>query len=62
MGMFWEVKFGKDFLVGLGRWLELDYIWKGLSSWTFIGRWLELRGVRVCHSESIAMWEEAIVR
>ena len=27
-----------------------------------IGRWSELRVVRVCHSESKAMWKEAIVR
>ena len=36
-------------------------IWKELSSWAMIGRWLELRVVRVRHSDSKAMWEEAIV-
>ena len=37
-------------------------IWKELSSWTMIGRRSDLRVVRVCHSESIDMWEETIVR
>ena len=38
------------------------FIWKELSSWTMIGRWMELMVVWECHSESIAMWEEGIVR
>ena len=37
------------------------FIWKELPSWTMIGRWSELRVMRVRHSESKAMWEVAIV-
>ena len=42
--------------VGSGR-----FIWKELPSWTMIGRWSELRVVKVHHSESKAMWEEVIL-
>ena len=38
------------------------FMWKELPSWTMIGRWSELRVVKVRHSEFIAMWEETIVR
>ena len=41
--------------------LYLKFIWKELPSWTMIGRWLELRVVRVRHSEFKAMCEVAIV-
>ena len=37
------------------------FIWKELPSGIMIGRWLELRVVRVRYSESIAMWEVAFV-
>ena len=36
------------------------FIWTELPSWIMIGRWSELRVVRVRHSESKAMWEVAI--
>ena len=42
---------------GFGR-----FIWKELPSWTMIERWSELRVVRVCHSESKALWEETFMR
>ena len=53
----------RDLSNGEVKGLEMGrFIWKELLSWLMIGRWSELRVVRVCHSESKAMWEEAIVR
>ena len=37
------------------------FIWKELLSWTMIERWLQLRFIRVRHSEIKATWEVAIV-
>ena len=38
------------------------FIWKENPSWIMIERWSKLRVMRVFHSESKAMLEEAIVR
>ena len=38
------------------------FIWKELPGWTMVGRWSELRVMRVRHSDYKAMWEEAIGR
>ena len=46
----------------MGRFGEVNLKEKKHPSWTMIGRWSELRVVRVRHSEFMAMWEEAIVR
>ena len=40
----------------------MKFILKEIPSWTMIGRWSELRVMRVRHFEYKAMGEEAIVR